>query len=77
MSSRQSNSLDHARIAKTGFLVGVGLFAAGAVGEFAGHSLVSSLPETVGSALLAMEVLGVVIGFFAPIVFGAVLPLAE
>ena len=77
MSSRRSSSFNHAKIAKTGFLVGFGLFAAGAVGEFAGHSLVSSLPETVGSALLAMEVLGVVIGFFAPIVFGAVLPLAE
>ena len=78
MVSRQnSRSLNYAKTAKTGFLVGVGLFAAGAVGEFAGHSLVSSLPETVGSALFAMEVLGVVIGFFAPIVFGAVLPLAE
>ena len=77
MNGRRSSSLDYARIAKTGFLAGVGLFAVGVIGEFAGHSLVSSLPETVGSVLFAMEVLGVVIGFFAPIVFGAVLPLAE
>ena len=77
MSSRRSDSLDHARIAKTGFLAGLGLFAVGAIGEFAGHSLASSLPETIESALLTAEILGVVVAFFVPIVFGAVLPLVE
>ena len=77
MSGRQSNSLDHARIAKTGFLAGVGLFAVGVIGEFAGHSLVSSLPETIESALLTAEILGVAVAFFFPVVFGAVLPLVE
>ncbi len=77
MSRRSGPSLDHAKIAKAGFLAGLGPFAAGVVGEFAGHSLLSSLPETVESALLTMEVLGVVVGFFVPVVFGAVLPLAE
>ena len=77
MSSRRSNSLDYAKIAKTGFLAGVGLSVAGAIGEFAGHSLVSSLSETIESALLTAEIIGVVVAFFVPIVFGAVLPLVE
>ena len=74
---RNSRSLDHARIAKTGFLAGLGLFAAGVAGEFAGHSVVSSMPETLASALLMMEVLGVAVAFFVPLIFGAVLPLME
>ena len=77
MSSRQSSNLDYAKIAKTGFLAGVGLFAVGVIGELAGHSLASSLPETIESALLTAEILGVVVAFFIPIVFGAVLPLME
>ena len=74
---RNSRSLDHARIAKTGFLAGLGLFAAGVVGELTGHSAVSSMPETLASALLIMEVLGVAVAFFVPLIFGAVLPLME
>ena len=74
---RNPRSLDHARIAKTGFLAGLGLFAAGVAGELAGHSVVSSMPETLASALLMMEVLGVAVAFFVPLIFGAVLPLME
>ena len=74
---RNSRSLDHAKIAKTGFLAGLGLFAAGVVGELAGHSVVSSMPETLAGALLMMEVLGVAVAFFVPVIFGAVLPLME
>jgi hypothetical protein len=74
---RNSRSLDHAKIAKTGFLAGLGLFAAGVVGEFAGHSVVSSMPGSLESVLLMMEVLGVAVAFFVPVVFGAVLPLME
>ena len=77
MSSRRNSSLDHAKIAKTGFLAGLGLFAIGVIGEFAGHSLASSLPETIESALLTAEILGVVVAFLVPVVFGAVLPLVE
>ena len=74
---RDPRSLDHARIAKTGFLAGLGLFAAGVADELAGHSMVSSMPETLASALLTMEVLGVAVAFFVPLIFGAVLPLME
>jgi hypothetical protein len=74
---RNSRSLDHAKIAKTGFLAGLGLFVVGAVGELAGHSAASSMSETLESVLLMLEVLGVAVAFFVPVVFGAVLPLAE
>ena len=72
-----SRSLDHAKIAKTGFLAGLGLFVVGAVGELAGHSVASSMSETLESALLMLEVAGVAVAFFVPVVFGAVLPLVE
>ena len=47
------------------------------IGEFAGHSLMSPLPETIKSVLLTAEILGVVVAFLVPIVFSAVLPLVE
>ena len=43
---QNSRSLDHAKIAKSGFLAGLGLFVVGAVGELAGHSAASSMSET-------------------------------
>ncbi|MCY4729899.1 hypothetical protein KY092_04920 [Natronomonas gomsonensis] len=70
-------SLDHARLAKLGFLVGVGLFAVGAVGEIGGHAVLSTVPATLDTVFFGMETLGVVIGLVTPIVFGAVLPLIE
>jgi hypothetical protein len=74
---RRSRNFDYARIAKTGFLAGVALFALGVVGELAGHAVLSSMPAAVEQALLGMEILGVAVGFVVPIVFGAVLPLVE
>ena len=74
---RNSWSLDHAKIAKTGFLASLGLVVGGIVGELAGHSTASSMSETLESVLLTSEVLGVAVAFFVPVVFGAVLPLVE
>lgn len=74
---RRSRGLDHARIAKTGFIAGIALFVVGVVGELLGHALLSSMPPTADQALLALEILGVLVGFLVPIVFGAVLPLVE
>lgn len=74
---RRSRNVDHAKIAKTGFIAGLALFAVGVVGELAGHALLASMPPTADQALFAMEVLGVLVGFLIPIVFGAVLPLVE
>ncbi|MUV85649.1 hypothetical protein GJ631_03415 [Natronomonas sp. CBA1123] len=70
-------SLDHARLAKLGFLFGVGLFAVGAVGEIGGHAFLSTVPATLDTVFFGMETLGVVVGLVTPIVFGAVLPLIE
>jgi hypothetical protein len=75
--TRSSRSFDHARIAKTGFFAGLVLFGFGVVGELAGHYLLGSMPGTAEQGLFAMEVLGVLVGFFVPIIFGAVLPLTE
>ncbi|WP_178918282.1 hypothetical protein [Natronomonas gomsonensis] len=70
-------SLDYARLAKLGFLFGVGLFAVGAIGEIGGHAFLSTVPSTLETVFFGMETLGVVVGLVTPIVFGAVLPLIE
>jgi len=74
---RRSESFDHARIAKTGFLVGLGLFVVGVVGELAGHAVGGPVPAAAEQLLLGMEIAGVAVGFFVPVVFGAILPLME
>jgi hypothetical protein len=73
----RSRNIDYARAAKLGFLFGVALFVVGMVGEIAGHALLPSLPESVYGLLFSMEILGVLVGFFTPITFGAILPLTE
>ena len=75
--SRQSRNMDYAPIAKAGFVGGLALFVIGVVGELAGHAVLASMPPTAEQGLFAMEVLGVLVGFFVPVVFGAVLPLTE
>jgi hypothetical protein len=69
--------MDYARIAKTGFVGGVALFAIGVGGELAGHAVLGSMPPTAEEGLFAMEVIGVALGLLVLIVFGAVLPLTE
>lgn len=75
MSTRRRN-LDHANVAKKGFLFGAALFALGAIGGIVGHAYFT-LPATVDQLLFGMEVAGVAVGLLVPIVFGAVLPLTE
>lgn len=70
-------SLDYARLAKLGFLFGIGLFAVGAVGEIGGHAFLPTVPSTLETVFFGMETVGVIVGLVAPIVFGAVLPLIE
>jgi len=69
--------MDHAMLAKRGFLLGVGLFALGALGEVGGHALVGTLPALVDTLLTDMEALGILLALFSPLVFGVVLPLVE
>ena len=73
----QTSSMDHAKRAKQGFLLGVGLFAVGALGEIIGHAMYSDLPGWEQMLLFDAEVLGVLIALLAPLVFGVVLPLTE
>ncbi len=72
-----SNSINHAKRAKQGFLVGFTLFAVGAIGELLGHTLYNELPGWEQTLLFDAVVLGILIALFAPIVFGIVLPLTE
>ncbi|PSP63054.1 hypothetical protein BRC76_03690 [Halobacteriales archaeon QH_8_67_36] len=73
----QYRDMDHATLAKRGFVLGVGLFALGALGELAAHALVGPLPGWSNTLLTDMEALGILLALFAPLVFGVVLPLVE
>ena len=75
--SRRSRNMDYARTAKAGFVGGLALFVIGVVGELAGHAVLASMPPTAEQGLFAVEVLGVLVGFFVPVVFGTILPLTE
>jgi len=74
--TRHSN-LDHAFLAKAGFLVGLGLFVFGVGGELLGHSVLHNLPAWEYTLFGYAEIVGLVIGFFSPWVFGVALPLLE
>ena len=73
----RTRGLDHARLAKLGFLLGLGLFAIGGGGEIVGHALYGSLPAWGDALLFDLEVVGLLVGFFSPFVFGVALPLLE
>jgi len=73
----QTRSIDHARYAKLGFLLGLGLFALGGGGEIVGHSVLGGIPEWESALLFDIEVIGLLVGFFSPFVFGIALPLIE
>ncbi|MEF8787158.1 MAG: hypothetical protein V5A45_14595 [Haloarculaceae archaeon] len=73
----QTGSMDHAKRAKQGFLLGVGLFAVGALGEIVGHALYAELPGWEQTLLFNAEVVGILLALLAPLVFGIVLPLIE
>lgn len=78
MSARtRRGNVDYGRVAKLGFLGGVGLFLLGAVGEAVARATVAGIPEAVDSVLLVMEAGGILVALLVPIVFGAVLPLIE
>lgn len=76
MSYRNRGNLDYADVAKKGFLLGVALFALGAVGELVANAYFV-VPALAEQLFFGMEVTGVLLGLLVPIVFGAVLPLTE
>ncbi|MFC7139468.1 hypothetical protein ACFQMA_06395 [Halosimplex aquaticum] len=70
-------STDYPSLAKTGFLLGVSLFALGAAGELVGTAVLGGVPGWEQTLFFDMEVLGILLGLFSPLVFGIVLPLVE
>jgi len=70
-------SRDYSKLAKTGFLIGVALFAVGGLGEIAGSAVFGGLPGWEQTLLFDMEVLGIAFGLFSPFLFGIVAPLVE
>ncbi|MFC6975400.1 hypothetical protein ACFQL1_13265 [Halomicroarcula sp. GCM10025709] len=73
----QTQSMDHATMAKRGFFLGVGLFVVGVLGETVGQAVAGPLPGWEHLLLTNMEGLGILIGLLSPLVFGIVLPLTE
>ena len=69
--------LDYERLTKAGFLLGLGLLVIGAAGEIVGHAYFGPIPSWEASLFFDLEVIGIVIGFFSPFVFGILLPLTE
>jgi len=69
--------LDFPTLTKRSFLLGIGLFALGALGEFAIAATGTAVPAWEHAILVDAEWLGVVIALFSPFVFGILLPLTE
>jgi uncharacterized membrane protein YGL010W len=69
--------LNYEFLVKAGFLLGLGLFVIGSGGEFLGHAYFEPLPPWEDALFFDLEVIGLLIGFFSPIVFGIFLPLTE
>ncbi len=68
---------DYAQLAKTGFLLGLSMFVVGIAGDVLVHAYFESVPAWEETLLFDLEVVGLLVGFFSPLVFGIVLPLTE
>ncbi len=69
--------LDYGLLTKTGFFLGVGLFVLGAGGGVLGHAVYGTLPGWEQTLFTYSEVIGILLGLFAPFLFGIFLPLTE
>jgi len=72
-----TRNIDYPTWTKRGFLLGVGLFLVGALGEAFLPAVVGPLPGWEQTLLLDLEILGVLLGLCSPFVFGILLPLTE
>jgi len=70
-------SIDYPTITKRGFQVGVALFLLGAFGEGVLPAIAGPLPQWEATLFFDAEVIGLLVGFFVPLIFGLVLPLTE
>lgn len=69
--------LDYPHLTKAGFFLGLGLLVIGVGGEFVGQTYFGGLPAWEDTLLYALSIVGLLIGFFSPFVFGIFLPLTE
>ncbi|WP_251341762.1 hypothetical protein [Haloplanus halophilus] len=69
--------LDYSAWTKRGTLLGLCLFAAGALGELAVHAMGLQLPAWEATLLFDAEVVGLLLFLLSPLVFGVLLPLTE
>lgn len=70
-------NMDYPRMTKRGFLLGLALLSIGAIGSAIGHGFFEPLPAWESTLLFDLEVIGLVIGFFSPLIFGIFMPLTE
>jgi len=73
----QYRSLSYGQLAKAGFLLGIAMIVVGTGGEWAIHSQIVQLPPWEDALFFEMEVLGIVLFFLSPFVFGVLLPLVD
>ncbi|MFD1632635.1 hypothetical protein ACOZ4L_07560 [Haloplanus ruber] len=69
--------LDYGTLTKRGTLLGLALFAVGALGELAAHAMGFGIPGWEATLLFDAEVLGVCLFLLSPLVFGVLMPLTE
>jgi hypothetical protein len=69
--------LDCPTLTKRSFLFGLSLFVIGTIGQFVVRSLGLELPGWEMALLFGAEIVGLLIAFFSPFVFGILLPLTE
>ena len=69
--------MDYPTLTKRSFLFGVGLFALGALGEFALAATGTTVPAWEHALLVDAEWIGIAIALASPFLFGILLPLTE
>lgn len=69
--------INYERYTKRGFLLGLGLFSIGVVGELAIHLGGVEASALLEALLFDAEIAGLLLMFFVPVIFGVILPLTE
>jgi len=68
---------NYAKLAKSGFLLGLTLFVVGAGAEFIGHTYFKPVPGWEDTLFVGMEMIGILTGLISPFLFGIFLPLTD